>query len=161
MWLRRIILGLIVFLAVIQVFRPAKTNPPVDPAREIGASMPVGPDVDAIFARACSDCHSNHTTWPWYTNVAPASWLVAYDVKKGRDELNFSEWGSYGPEKRAKLLKKICREVSEGEMPGLPYSLIHPRAKLTAADVRSVCRWTQNATMQAVGNMRTNGSGAE
>lgn len=149
-WLKWIIPSIIALLAVIQVVRPPRTNPPVDPKREIYSIAPVDPVIAGAFSRSCNDCHSNQTVWPWYSHVAPASWLVTYDVNKGRSELNFSEWAKYDPEKKAELLDGICKEVTEGEMPGASYTLLHPNAKLSATDVNAICRWT-HATMQNSG----------
>jgi len=77
---------------------------------------------------ACFDCHSNETTWPWYSKIAPFSWLVYWDVVEGRKELNFSDWrdGSRKSEQAAEIVK----EVLEGEMPPLQYYIAHPEAKL-------------------------------
>lgn len=148
-WLKWIIPSLIALLAVIQLVRPPRTNPPVDPKREIHSMVAVDPAIAGAFSRSCNDCHSNQTVWPWYSHVAPASWLVICDVNKGRDELNFSEWGMYVPEKKVELLEGICKEVTEGEMPGVSYTLLHPNAKLTAADVNAICRWTRTTTQSA------------
>lgn len=84
------------------------------------------PDTRALAQRACFDCHSNETVWPWYSHVAPASWLVQYDVHKGRHELNFSEWDK--PQDEADHAGKI---VTKGKMPLKKYVLIHPEARLT------------------------------
>ena len=149
-WLRWIIISLIAFLAAMQLVRPPRTNPPIDPKREIYSMVAVDPAIAGAFSRSCNDCHSNQTVWPWYSHIAPASWLVTYDVNKGRGELNFSEWGIYDPEKKGELLEGICKEVTEGEMPGGSYTLLHPNAKLTTEDVNAICRWTQ-ATMQNSG----------
>jgi hypothetical protein len=143
-WLKASLLAAIVVLALIQVFRPSRTNPPIDPQRDITATSDVTPAVAAIYSRACDDCHSNRTVWPWYSNIAPVSWLIVYDVNHGRSAMNFSEWSAYGTERRGKLREEICDEVSEGEMPGAGYTLIHPEAKLADADVQEVCRWTQS-----------------
>jgi heme-binding protein len=116
-WLKRLILPLVVLLLVIQVFRPARTNPPVDPQREMHANLTVDPGVASLFARSCNDCHSNRTVWPWYSEVAPASWLVVSDVNRGRKALNLSEWSMYRLEAQRKHLIEVCKEVSEGEMP--------------------------------------------
>jgi hypothetical protein len=143
-WPKRWLLpAVVVVLLAIQVFRPARTNPAVDAKRGITASVEVPIAVAAIFDRACNDCHSNQTVWPWYSSVAPVSWLVAHDVNEGRREMNFSEWSGYEAEKLGKLRKEICEEVSEGEMPGFIYTLMHAEAKLTDSDIREVCRWTQ------------------
>jgi hypothetical protein len=142
--LKRVILPLFAVLLLVQVFRPARTNPPVDPRREIHANLPVDPAVNDVFARSCNDCHSNRTVWPWYSGVAPASWLIVSDVKRGRKALNLSEWGTYKVGAQQKHLAEVCKEVSEGEMPVLHYKLMHPDAKLTKADVVLVCEWARS-----------------
>jgi hypothetical protein len=141
-WLKWFLLAVVILLVVAQVYRPARTNPPVDPKREIGANLPIDPRVGSMLERSCNDCHSNRTTWPWYSGVAPASWLVVSDVNRGRQELNFSNWASYSPGDQRKQLSEICKEVTEGEMPGRPYVLLHPRAAVGKADVAAVCRWS-------------------
>ena len=141
LWLRRIILAAVILLAVVQVFRPTRTNPPIDPKREMGATLSIDLVVGATLARSCDDCHSNRTVWPWYSGVAPASWLVVSDVNHGRKQLNFSSWAAYGASDQRKYLSEICKEMTEGEMPGLPYVLLHPRAAVGNADVAAVCRW--------------------
>jgi hypothetical protein len=127
-----------------QFIRPERSNPPINTSQTIHASLPVDPAVDATFARSCNDCHSNLTVWPWYSNVAPVSWLLVSDVRRGRSNLNFSEWGSYPLEKQQELLKGICAEVSDKEMPGSAYTLMHPAARLTDADTGSICAWTRS-----------------
>ena len=78
---------------------------------------------------ACFDCHSNETQWPWYANVAPVSWLVAYDVGHGRRHLNFSDWRQ--GQREGEDMGKLREVIAEGEMPPLPYRLMHPEARLT------------------------------
>jgi hypothetical protein len=143
-WLKLSLITLVALVVAAQAVRPARTNPPVDPQKEITAHMQVDPAVMATLSRACNDCHSNRTEWPWYSNVAPVSWLVAHDVNDGREELNFSEWGASKEKEPGKLLGKICPEVTEGEMPMATYTLIHPQAKLTREEVQNVCRWTNS-----------------
>lgn len=89
-----IALGLLIIAC--QLVRPKKTNPPVDSAQTIQVSMRVGSEVSRVLERSCADCHSDRTAWPWYSNVAPASWLVISDVNEGREALNLSWWGLYG-----------------------------------------------------------------
>lgn len=72
----------------------------------------------------------------------PPSWLVVSDVNRGRKQLNFSNWAAYGATDQRKYLSEICKEMTEGEMPGLPYVLLHSRAAVGNADVSAVCRWT-------------------
>lgn len=85
------------------------------------------PQVREIAVRACYDCHSNQSKWPWYSNIAPVSWLVAHDVEEGRSELNFSRW-----DVKQRHIKDAAEEVLEGEMPMWEYLLVHPEAKLSA-----------------------------
>ena len=87
-----LIAGIAALLLTIQFIRPAKTNPPIVRERTLEAAVAVPPEVEAILARSCNDCHSNGTEWPWYSNVAPVSFFVINHVNEGRRHLNFSEW---------------------------------------------------------------------
>lgn len=143
-WLKRIGIAAIVLLVAIQVYQPARTNPVVDPKQEIHGVVNLQPPVANILNRACNDCHSSRTNWPWYSRVAPASWLVVSDVERGRAAVNFSNWGAYSPQDQQKHLKEICSEVADGEMPALQYTLIHREARLTGDERTAVCRWTKS-----------------
>lgn len=145
-WIKRLILPMAIFLLAIQVFRPSRTNPAIDERREIGALLGVDPPVASILARSCNDCHSNRTVWPWYSGVAPVSWLVVSDVNRGRRVLNLSEWAGYSPTDQRKHLSEICEEVTGGEMPGSSYVLLHPQASVGSADIASICSWTSRQT---------------
>jgi cytochrome c551/c552 len=134
---------LAVLLAAIQAIRPAKTNPPVDETKTIRANADMSPDVAAILERACNDCHSNKTTWPWYSQVAPVSWLLVGDVNDGRKDLSLSDWGTYDPKKKARKLQKIYEEVKTGGMPLRSYLLLHPAARLSDSDKQTLCDWTR------------------
>ena len=137
-WLTRALIVVVMLLVAIQVVRPTHTNPPTDARRTIQAQL--GPGiVSAAIDRSCRDCHSNETTWPWYSHVAPVSWFIAHDVNEGREALNFSHWASYSPDRQAKLLAQACDEVTEGEMPGLPYTLIHRGARLSTVEIAAIC----------------------
>ncbi|MEP7355180.1 MAG: heme-binding domain-containing protein [Acidobacteriota bacterium] len=91
------------------------------------------PETADLMQRACYDCHSNRTVWPWYSNVAPISWLVQRDVNGGRRHLNFSEW-----EKPSQHAKDVANQVNSGEMPPWFYLPMHPNAKLSDADVKAL-----------------------
>jgi hypothetical protein len=97
------------------------TNPPVtgEPAWD-------SPVTRALAVRACFDCHSNETAYPWYSNVAPASWLLERHVSEGRRKFNFSTWGTGRQE-----AEHFARLIQSGEMPGWDYLLMHPEARLT------------------------------
>ncbi len=123
---RRILLGLIAVFALIQFvpFGHDHTNPAVvqEPAWDSAQTR-------ALAKRACFNCHSNETTWPWYSNVAPVSWLTQRDVNGGRRHLDFSEWNK--PQKHA---GHAVEEIKGGDMPPWFYLPMHPEAKLTAAE---------------------------
>ncbi|MFB3777725.1 MAG: heme-binding domain-containing protein [Bryobacteraceae bacterium] len=134
-----VLLALVVVLLAVQLVQPSRVNPSSAPADsfEVVASPP--PQARAIIARACQDCHSNRTVWPWYSRIAPASWLVADDVSEGREHMNLSEWGKLTPERRLQALGDICREVTAGDMPLWQYRLMHPGARLAQGDRDTLC----------------------
>ena len=122
--IKKILIGAVVFFALIQLipFGHDHTNPPV-----VAEPQWDSPQTRALFMRACGDCHSNETVWPWYSNVAPVSWLVAHDVQEGRENLNTSNWGQ---QKRNKGYD-AAEEVEEGDMPPAVYLPTHPEARLS------------------------------
>jgi hypothetical protein len=140
---RRILLIIVVILVAIQLYRPAETNPPEDPSHNLKAVAQVPPEVDQILARSCNDCHSYKTVWPWYSKVAPASWLVASDVKDGRRHLNLSDWTALTTERQQRRLSEICSEVDEGEMPLKQYTWIHKETPLDRQQRDTICNWTK------------------
>jgi hypothetical protein len=143
-------------LVAAQVYRPSRTNPPVDESKTMRATTHMTPEVAAILDRSCNDCHSSKTVWPWYSNVAPVSWYLKSDVDDGRRALSLSDWGTYPQRKAANKLEAMCEEVEKGDMPIKPYLLLHPSAKLSDADRRILCEWTKQEgerlqTAQATG----------
>jgi hypothetical protein len=101
--------------------------------------------VQAILERACYDCHSDRTRWPWYSAVAPLSWLIERDVRLGRQQLNFSRWGSYYPVTRRHKLQWIGRVVRSARMPPKSYLFMHPQGRLSPADRAQIERWVTSA----------------
>ena len=133
MWKKWLKLGLIVgaglFLLIQLVpYGRAHDNPPVTQA----AKFPTQQSQD-LMKQSCGDCHSNQTDWRWYSNVAPASWLVTQDVNGGRENLNFSEWDKPQPE-----LNELIEQIQSGGMPPLKYTLPHPSAKLSDTEKKQL-----------------------
>jgi hypothetical protein len=149
--LKRIVLGLAIVFAGMQLVRPDRTNPPIDAAQSVQAVATVPPGVDAVLRRSCYDCHSSETRWPWYSGVAPLAWGVADHVKEGRATFNLSEWGSYPVRKRVAVLEKMCDEVREGGMPLKQYLWLHRDATLSEADWKSVCDWSMDQADRLAG----------
>lgn len=127
--LKYTIIALIAAFILIQLIPYGRqhTNPPVvqEPAWDA--------ETRALAQRACFDCHSNETVWPWYSNVAPVSWLVQHDVEEGRQHLNFSEWKD-----NSHAVHEVEEVISEGEMPPGFYIPLHPDAALTAEENRQL-----------------------
>jgi hypothetical protein len=134
-------LSVAMLLGGIQLIPARRDNPPTRPSDVIYASEAVPPAVHSVIERSCNNCHSNQTTWPWYTYVAPFSWIAAGDVHKGRSQLNFSQWNTYSAKKKEQRKEQICEQVINGDMPDAKYLLIHRKAKLTEAEREAVCQW--------------------
>ena len=123
--MKKALIILIVILIAIQFIPVDKTNPTVT------AELDAPTEIISIFKRSCYDCHSNETAWPWYSNIAPVSWLVAGDVKDARAHLNFSEWGNLSRKDRVKMKEEIWEEIEKEKMPLWKYNIMHPEASLT------------------------------
>ena len=143
-------ISLVVLLVVSQAIRPAKTNPAVDETQTMQANTHMSPEVAMILERACSNCHSSKTTWPWYSQVAPVSWFIVSDVNGARAHLSLSDWGTYKPEKKASKLQEICEQVEQGDMPLKSYVLINPAAKLSESDKQLLCDWSKQERERVV-----------
>jgi Haem-binding domain len=102
-----------------------------------------------VLLRACGNCHSNRTDWPWYSHVAPVSWWIARHVREGRERLDFSEWETYSPWQRRDKLESICGLISTGRMPPWVYNSMHPEAKLTETEKKAVCAWVKEEAIGA------------
>ena len=143
----------IVVFAAAQLVRPDRANPATEMSHTIEARVGPASGLATVLKRSCSDCHSNDTVWPWYTQVAPASWLMAYGVRQGRMAVNFSEWGAYAPEAQRTLLSASCQDASDGKMPG-PYTLLRPETRLSPQDIETICAAARQAEADAAAGRR-------
>ena len=139
--LKWIFAALVVVFALLQFTNPARKNPPVALDHDLMATNAPPPQISALLHAACYDCHSYETRWPWYIHIAPVSWLVAGDVTRGRERLNFSDWPRELSERAAKRLERISEEVDYKEMPPAKYTLLHPEARLTADQRQQLIHW--------------------
>ena len=142
-----IVLGLV----IAQFFRPERFSTGEVTKDDITNVLQVPDDVQKILKRSCFDCHSNHTVWPWYTNVSPVNWLVYDDVNTGRHKMNFSEWGKLSASKQSTKLQNICDNIKDGDMPLPKYLLIHRDAVLSQQEKDILCKWA-DAQADSLGN---------
>ncbi len=142
--LRTSLLVLCLVFAVIQLvpYSRDQANPPV--VREPNWDSP---KTRELAKRACFDCHSNETVKPWYSRVAPASWLIWSDIQSGRAALNFSEWQGNGRESERPA--ELAKEINEGEMPPLQYALFHPASRLSEVDKRQLAEGLATTAQQS------------
>ena len=146
--LKWIFAGLVVVFALLQFTNPPRTNLPVEPGHDLMATNPPPPQIAALLHNACYDCHSDETRWPWYSHIAPVSWLVADDVTRGRERLNFSNWPRALPERAVKRLERISEEVDYQDMPPAKYTLMHPEARLTTGQRQQLIHWADQEAAQ-------------
>jgi hypothetical protein len=126
---------LLLGLIGIQFIKIDKTNPPVT------ADLNAPDEVKTIFRNACYDCHSNETVWPWYSKVAPVSWMLENHVKEGREKLNFSGWEKFNDVKKTEMKKEIWEQISTEEMPIKMYTYLHTKANLDVLKKKTIQEW--------------------
>lgn len=141
--IRKILLALLVLLVVIQFIRPAK-NQSAESGNDIAKIYPVPTEVQLVLKRACYDCHSNYTTYPWYDQVQPVLWWVQHHVNEGKQHLNFSEFAAYPKKKQAHKLEETAEQVEKGEMPLNSYTWMHAGAKLTKEEAMLLVNWSKD-----------------
>ena len=140
--IRRGLLGAGVGFALIQLVPVDRSNPPVE------SETPAPPAVRAVLRRACYDCHSNETRWPWYGRIAPVSWLLERDVREGRREVDFSTWNRNDEKRRARKWKEIREQVEQGKMPPPIYTIVHGEARLSAEDRAVLGEWAARSAAE-------------
>ena len=128
-------IGLGVIFLGLQAVPVDRSNPPVE------ADFDGPAEIKALMVAKCYDCHSNETTWPWYSYVAPMSWSVSAHVIDGRKELNFSNWGNYSADTQEEKIGEIYDEILDEYMPLPSYLLLHPETKVTEEEFELVELW--------------------
>jgi len=138
---KRVVLIIVILLVVIQFIRPSRNLSSAQSANDISRHYTVPDSVAGILDRACNDCHSNNTRYPWYTNIQPVGWWMQHHVNEGKEELNFAEFGSYAAKRQYHKLEEVVKQVKDDEMPLNSYLWIHTDAKLTDADKQTLINW--------------------
>ncbi len=143
-FLRRLLILLLIAFVVIQFFRPKKNISEGPQPNNIALLYPVPDHVKSILAKACNDCHSNNTRYPWYNNVQPVTWWLNDHMEEGKKELNFDEFATYRPRRQYKKLEEVNEQLKKGEMPLDSYTWIHKDAKLTDDERSAIAEWVES-----------------
>ena len=127
----KILLGIIVFFAVIQLIPVDFTNKPVKKSENFVDLFQTPGNIRQTLKNSCYDCHSNETEYPQYVKIAPISWSIKHHVNEGREHLNFSEWGTFNQDLKRNMLENSIADLQQNRMPKEGYVAQHPEARLT------------------------------
>ncbi|MCF7823815.1 MAG: heme-binding domain-containing protein [Candidatus Marinimicrobia bacterium] len=133
-----VIIAVVGVILIMQLIPVNQINPPVVQRADLPA------EVKTILVESCFDCHSNETKWPWYSRIAPGSFLITHDVIEGREHLNFSDFSNLNAFDSTDIAEEIIEVLDEGEMPILPYLLLHPDASLSDSETRVLKDWAKS-----------------
>jgi len=136
--------GVLMVLIAIQFVPPARNQSAGAAPNDIAAKYPVPADVALLLRRACYDCHSNQTRYPWYAAVQPMGWWLAWHVNAGKRHLNFSEFSTYSAKRARGRIGDVADEVDQKHMPLRSYLWMHPEARLTPEETRRLVTWAEN-----------------
>ena len=145
---RKIFIGIVALLVLIQFIRPARNQSSTASPNDITAKFAVPADVKQILDKACYDCHSNNTYYPWYSNIQPVGWWLQWHVNEGKHELNFNEFTSYPAKKQDHKMEEVMETVKKGEMPMDSYTWMHDEAKLTEQEKQTLINWAAGIRKQ-------------
>ena len=150
-WLKIALYTLGAALVLMQFVRPDHSVPAVDPSADFLQVVNPPAEMANLIRAACYDCHSYETKHPWYSSVAPVSFLVNNHVVEGREHLNFSTWGTYSLKKQAHKMEESAEEVEEGHMPESSYTWMHSEARLDDIQRQAMAQWF-NGLKSSLGN---------
>ena len=139
--IKYLLYAMVASVVIIQFFQIDKTSLPSEERKDFIALNHPPVEVEEILRSACYDCHSNHTEYPWYSNIQPVGWWLADHVDHGRGHLNFSDWGNYEEKKQKHKVTECMEEVEEGEMPLNSYTWMHGDARLTEEQRETLIAW--------------------
>jgi hypothetical protein len=138
---KQILYALGISLLIIQFIRPDKNNSSGPFKNDIQNQFPMNTQVSASFQRACYDCHSNQSKYPWYYNIQPVAWWLQHHIDEGKSELNFNEFSTYNPKKQDHKLEEIAEAITDGWMPLKSYKLVHKESNLNDEEKKAIIAW--------------------
>lgn len=143
-------LGLVGVLIILQFFQPKRNSAPLDPELDMLEVLAPPQAMADLIRNACYDCHSNQSVYPWYSRISPVSWSLHKHIRKGKEELNCSEYGLLDKEDKIGALADICDVMETGTMPLQSYLLIHKDARLTQEERDELCMWTEKEALKVM-----------
>lgn len=141
--MKKFLLILLALLVIIQFIRPARNISQETSPNDISARHSIPADVKPILDKACNDCHTNNTYYPWYSNIQPVGWWLQYHVNEGKEHLNLSEFLSYDAKKQDHKMEELIEMVKEKEMPLNSYTWTHDEARLTDQERQILVNWAE------------------
>ncbi len=142
--LRVMLFIILLAFIIIQFIRPARNESGQVLETDILKTFDVPGNISTLLKNACYDCHSNNTNYPWYSNIQPVGWFLAEDIKDGKAELNFSEFGSLSSRRQISKLKNVASRIKDGTMPLPMYQLMHSEARLTEGERQLLVEWVES-----------------
>lgn len=140
---KQIAIVLLIAFIIIQFFRPTRNSGSADSPNDITHFTAVSAEVKSVLEKSCYDCHSDHTDYPWYTNIQPVGWWMNDHVNEGKREVNFSQFNSYRIKRKMRKFHEIAEQLEEDEMPLNSYLWIHHDAKLDDAQKKLIVDWAK------------------
>ena len=148
---KKILLSILGLFIIAQLIPVDRSIPEIQPEQDFLHLVDAPQPMANLIKSACYDCHSYHTSYPWYANIAPASFFLQGHINGGREEMNFSEWGTFSKEKKQHKLEECAEMVRDGKMPMKSYTNLHPEARLTDIQKESLVQWF-NQVHQSMAN---------
>ena len=149
-YVRKLLRALLLAFIVIQFIQPARNESGQAPQSDLSNTYLIPETVYAVFKNACFDCHSNTTSYPWYSRIQPVGWLLARDIENGKAKLNFGELGSLSARRQMTKLQEIENRIKDGTMPPAAYKVMHGKARLTKEEQELLIDWIEEARDSAV-----------
>ena len=146
-WIKRFLILALLTLIIIQFFPVEKNEGSYESLKTFLSETKPSAEVEGILKASCYDCHSNQTQYPWYSNLAPASFFLADHIEEGKSHLNFSDWGNYTAKRKDHKLEEVMEQVERDEMPLSSYTLIHQDAKLSDSQTEALINWVKAARL--------------
>ena len=140
-YLKKILLAFLILFIGIQFIRPVRNESGQVLTTDITNTFNMPDSVLSVLKTSCYDCHSNNTNYPWYSNIQPVAWLLDSDVKNGKDNLNFSDFGSYTKRRQQSKLRSIVSQIQDNKMPISNYTTMHKNAVLTTRNKALITSW--------------------